>query len=236
MKKKFLDWIVVFIFAILGLGFSLPGVIGFANLPAEDEIAETEAQITHIVSHYDKSADRTSHDVYVTYEVDGKTYENVPISYWTGSMYEGKVITISYNPKNPSEVHTEGAAVFFATFSGIGGVFLLIAIVLVYKKLGKNRRVARLMAEDRYVEAEFDNVVINGSVTVNRRNPYNVVCRWKSPGGKIYLFKSDNVWNHPMSIIDERGIEKFRVWVDIDNPKIYRVDLGPITDNVVDLT
>ena len=53
----------------------------------------------------------------------------------------------------------------------------------------------------------------------NGRNPYQIIC--KSDNLEISEYVSENIWCNPETIIKERNITSFPVYLDPENPKKY---------------
>ena len=114
---------------LLGICFLVFGIIflsiGVSSTVNDQNYKETEALITDIEVEY-RSVDSKTYTVYIQYFVDGKEY-NSTLNYYESSFYEGKVITIKYDPENPHEIAATGIGVKILTF-GLGGVFALVGI------------------------------------------------------------------------------------------------------------
>ena len=70
---------------------------------------------------------------------------------------------------------------------------------------------------------------LNTNYRVNGRHPYRLSAHALLPNSeKIYTFESENVWGNLQAVIDAHKIEKVNVYIDLDNPKKYCVDLDEI--------
>ena len=79
------------------------------------------------------------------------------------------------------------------------------------------------------IYADFKEVTINYSYSVNTRHPYIIICTGKdSVTGEVRTFKSENLWDNPEYIIKERNITTFPVYIDINNRKKYYLSLEEI--------
>ena len=54
--------------------------------------------------------------------------------------------------------------------------------------------------------------------------------------GLVYLFRSNNIWYNPESIIEERQLKQLPVYLDENNYKKYYVGIDELEDMVQDLT
>ena len=114
------------IFGFLGTLFLVIGIVDFVSVNAEQKnTVETTATIIGFVYKTD------SNYPVVTYEANGEQYET-RLTFVDSTMKEGDRIQILYNPQSPEEAHPTGviAYLFGICFGGIGGVFVIIAVVL----------------------------------------------------------------------------------------------------------
>ena len=104
--------IVWIIFACIGIAFVILGfVIGNAmKIPEEDQV-ETTAVITEINRRRDSDGD-TTYDVWVEYEVKGKTYEQ-EIDTYVSSYKVGKEIEVIYDKNDPERVQAKDGEKIF---------------------------------------------------------------------------------------------------------------------------
>ncbi|MBQ4067659.1 MAG: DUF3592 domain-containing protein [Lachnospiraceae bacterium] len=148
MKK--VNWITL----IVGLGFMLfaTGLIlgGYfinkSHSDFMDTAVETEATIVDIKEEveYDRLDEEydTEHTVFISYEFDGNSYENVRLSYYTSSMRIGNKVTIYCDPLNPSEFRLKyGLNVVGIILYVVGGVLALGGfIIIICSFAGKSKR------------------------------------------------------------------------------------------------
>ena len=94
---------------------------------------ETTATITRIEST--RHGNKRTHTDYVTYEVNGVTYEGI-LNVHQSNYREGKEIKIYYDPSDPSRLSGDSGSLgyFIMGISGFSGVFSLAMI------FGKGRK------------------------------------------------------------------------------------------------
>lgn len=104
-----------------------------------DGLVATEATISEIT--VDHTFDDDDRDAYVDYTANGVAYSHVRLDYYSSSFYEGKKITVYYDPSDPGRI-TAGKdpllGILLICFSAPIGVFLLIRTILTYKRGGKS--------------------------------------------------------------------------------------------------
>lgn len=154
------------------------------------------------------------------------------------SFYEGQEIEIYYNKNNPAQIGISNFDYFlYLIFSSMGLIFAGIGIIGLYLPINKRKKLKKLKENGEVIYATYTETILNRSYSVNGRYPYNIVCEWNNPiDNKKYIFKSDNIWNNPENIIEERKIETFPVYINREKIKEYVVDIEQITENIVDLT
>lgn len=235
MKKDSANIVWIFL-ACFGIGYIIIGfVFGYVfKIPEEDQV-ETIAVITRMDSRRASDGD-TTYDVWVKYEVKGKTYEQ-KIGSYDSSYYVGKIIEIIYDKNDPGRVQAKGAYVLFGLiFSGLGIVFALLGIRgLLSGVLGKNKR-EKIKQTRTMIYAKYDGVDVNTALQVNGQSPFGIVCSWLNPeDNKTYIFRSENLYYNPQSIIESMGITTFPVYIDMENKKNYTIDISMIEEKIVDL-
>ena len=158
-KHEFLMLIFLFVGIALLVG---SGIFFKLNLDAKNKYLTTEAEIVEIRGSGD------SHSVYVTYEVDGVMYKHVRINMYSSSMYEGKIITIHYDPADPSKtVLTDGYMFAFILLLIMGSVFSLVGGTIVFKKLRKISLTKKIMRNGTAVRCFVTSFETDRSLKVN---------------------------------------------------------------------
>lgn len=128
-------------FVVIGIVFIIVAIIVGDS---EDEFRENAITTTAYVERVDaevvtephrsngknKTRIRTEYIAYVTYDVDGITYSNIPIKNGARKFSGGQTITIYYNSENPVQISTSlpdggpvriifiGVGVFATAFGG----------------------------------------------------------------------------------------------------------------------
>ena len=94
---------IFIIFAVIGI-LLLAGAVGFyvKNTKFKNNAVEITGKIVDIQSYRD-SDDDLNHSVYVSYSLDGEEYNNVPLNFYSSSMYVGQSITLYCDPKHPEK-------------------------------------------------------------------------------------------------------------------------------------
>ena len=125
----------------------------------------------------------------------------------------------------------DGIILFTLIFGGIGLLFFvlgLIFLIVVNRKMARNNK---LLKEGNYVMAEIVEVSLNYNVTVNRRHPYIVRCRYQDMYGNVNIFKSRDLFFDPTDLLKDQMV---KVYVDGENYKHYYVDIDEVLPNVIE--
>lgn len=124
-KKTARKEMLVFMFfglalLFLGLGMSVHNKL---FLRKADTV---QGEITHIYHH------RSTNKVYVTYEVNGKSYTGLYHDDNAGEI-EGQKVTVYYDPENPKKI-MDGRILskYFVFFVGVGAAMFLIGGYLIF--------------------------------------------------------------------------------------------------------
>lgn len=228
MKEKKLEKLIWPLFALVGTIFLIIGIVSFKYIFDYSNKVDTQGTITRIVSDFDDD-----YDVYVSYRVDGKTY-NSRLNYYSSSFYEGKKINIYYDKDNPNKIGSKSRNLIFLVFPLLGLIFFIIGLVGIIFKHKKKKMFKELKKNGRLIYANYVQITLNETLTVNGKHPYNIICEWKSPeNNKVYIFKSENIWINP-DIIMNNNITKIPVYINETVDKYY-VDVESITANIIDL-
>lgn len=233
MKENKIVTFIWTIFMIIGLIFCIIGAISLVFIFNTDK-KEVIGTITQIEYYRDYDGDE-SHRVMVKYEVDGKVY-NTRLNEYSSSYSEGDEIKIYYDEDNPKKISGNLKWLVGAIFIGIGTIFFVIGIIGTTYGINKSKKISRLKMTGTLVYGEYIETILNMSYSVNRRHPYQIICKWINPmDNKTYLLKSENIWVNPEKIIQEKGITTFPIYMNPKNMKQYVIDTEMLTKDIVDL-
>ncbi|MGN9019422.1 DUF3592 domain-containing protein [Lachnospiraceae bacterium HCP1S3_C3] len=220
------------IFVIVGIGLIAMAVFLYLKSSAfKRKAVEVPATISRIESYTTTRSSKhgrrtkTNYNVYVTYDFDGVTYENIPLGSYTSNMYEGAVITILCDPDNPVDIDNKGMLYFPVILLSIMGVLFgaggIIPIVISGKKKSKKEN---LMRNGRAVYAIVNEVGENPAYAVNGRHPYKIKCTYTDESTfQKYEFVSGNIWDNNVELDFPVG-SSIRVYVDVNDYSKYYVD------------
>lgn len=139
----------------------------------------------------------------------------------------GETVEVLYTPTDVQEAKIN-------SFSALWGGFLVMLILgMIFSSIAglmfligklRSRRKNHLQRNGVVVEAEFQSVSRNHSISVNGQNPFVIVCQWPDPvTSAVHVFKSESLWFDPSSYIKDKTI---RVFVERNNPKKFHVDVS----------
>ena len=235
MKQKRNSFMVLFcgIFLVGGAIFSAVGItMALADSGFRERAEEITAEITGISSYRASDGDRR-HNVYVTYQYDGRVYEDIELNFYRSGMYEGQEIPLLCDPENPGHVKSPGGMLLLEmVFLLIGILFMGIALVFIAVSRNKARRRKKILSSGKRLSAIVEQIAVNTSYVMNGRNPYQIYCYYRDEyKDVIYRFKSEDLWINP-NVVLQPG-DTIDVYVDGEDYSRYHVDAESILDKKV---
>ena len=218
------------IFLVVGAIFSAVGItMALADSGFRERAEEITAEITGISSYRASDGDRR-HNVYVTYQYDGRVYEDIELNFYRSGMYEGQEIPLRCDPENPGHVKSPGGMLLLEmVFLLIGILFMGIALVFIAVSRNKARRRKKILSSGKRLSAIVEQIAVNTSYVMNGRNPYQIYCYYRDEyKDVIYRFKSEDVWINP-NVVLQPG-DTIDVYVDGEDYSRYHVDAESILD------
>ena len=220
--------IIKYLFTFLGLAMLIGSF--YINEDTRSFIAQatkTEGTVVQLILSFSDHS-RTYHPLVRFTDTNGKAIEFVSSTGSNPPGYsEGEKVEVLYLPAEPYKARLNS---FFSLWGGsiivggLGTIFLLIGGGIFLAPKLKNRKNEYLKEQGSPIESEFQSVAFNTTVSVNGRNPFQIITQWKNPStSEIQIFKSDNLWYDPTEHIQNKRI---RVFIDRNNPKKYYVDLS----------
>lgn len=236
MKNKIrnagaVTFIIGIIFAFLGVTFIIAGIIVSAQTKSFlNKSEQTEAVISQIeADHYKMNGKRRiNYDVWVKYTVEGIQYEEL-LNYYSSSMCAGDIITINYDPNDPSRILSSlGSTVIVLVFIPIGAVFSILGSIFIIQKIISDSHRDKLIQNGERYTGVITNVVLNNYVRINGRHPFKAECEVIDPySGEKSLYCSDSIMND-ISYLVGRAVT---VYVDSNNKKKYYVDIDELINS-----
>lgn len=227
--------LIFLVFALVGLGMFIAGfVVMVKSHQFQKTAVEVPGTITKLLPRQDSDGD-VHYTVLVTYSYNGQSFDNVPLGFYSSSMYEGKAITLLVDPQAPGHMTSKSGDVFtYVLLLAMGAVFAAVGIIPLIVSLAGTRKRKKLMATGRQLHAAVEYTDINRSVTYNGRHPYIVYCTYLDPGTEItYRFKSKNLMRDP----GYAPGDPIEVFVDPEDYSRYAVVAdGPANPRVIDYT
>ena len=223
-KKKEKIFIHVFSGVFISIGILLVAACIYINVSSH--IFRQEAQTVKAVITAMRGASSESLGTpVVEYIVDG-THHVATLNMASSSMYPGKQITIYYNKDHPQEVrYLDENGWLTAIFLFMGIVFAGIGTAFMAVKHRQEQKTRLLQATGDVIEAEITDIRENMNKTMNGQHPIVISCRYRTSGGRVYLFQSGSFWYASYEIDMKK---KIRVYVDRNNPSNYYVDVDSV--------
>lgn len=179
-----------------------------------------------------KHRTKTSHEVYVSYEIDGIVYDNVSLNYYSSGMQEGDTIKIYYNPENPREILADGSQFAGILITGLlGFVFTVVGVCFVasYVKFLKKRK---LMITGTCIKLPIVEKRVNKHVRVNGQYGCYVVCAKEDSSSNLQrVYKSDTYYDSEFNSRYDLG-DLVSIYIDPQNADKYFMDMEHVESNV----
>jgi len=139
----------------------------------------------------------------------------------------GDTVGVLYLPANPEKANINSISGLWTgaiILSILGSIFFLIGFVIIFIGFFKQNKAKRLKEQGQKIKAKFQSVERNLALSVNGKNPYQILSQWQNPKTKkLHIFKSDDIWFDPSDFITENEIT---VFIERDNPNKYHVDIS----------
>lgn len=216
------------LFPLIGLAALMGAWMLYSNARQFVATAVTaEGTVVELVRS--RSSDSTTYAPRVTFtDAQGRAHAFTSRTSSNPPAYHvGETVRVLYRAESPQQARIDG---FFSLWGGalivgiLGSVFALVGLGMVLVPMLRQRRAAQLRASGRRIEAAFQGVEHNTSLTVNGRHPFCVISQWQNPAtSQVHVFRSDNLWFDPSEYITRTQIP---VYIDPADPDRYHVDLS----------
>lgn len=217
------------LFFVLGLIMLIVGIsLAISTNNFMKTAVSTSATITRIDSRRDSDGD-TNYTVIVEFKVDGQTYGG-ELNYYTSSMYVGKNETVYYDPSNPNHFKGKGSEIVNYILPIMGIVFMLVGGGIIMSMILKAKKKKKVLAYNYVIQANIVGFNMDTSVAMNGRNPYRLEANYVNPNdGKIYTYRSEEVWVDLTPILSQMQIVTIPVYVNPNNFAEYYMDISNLT-------
>lgn len=143
--------------------------------------------------------------------------------------HDGEQVKVFYQTDNPDKSRISdgvkgGKKVLFWTF-----ILILFNLLSVYFGRKKDKSENYFKTQGRKVEAQILGIDIDTSLTVMKKNPYKIDCKWTDPiTGKEYYHTIRYVWSDPEKLL--AGRKSLDVYIDRNDPEKYFMDIAFLGD------
>ena len=141
--------------------------------------------------------------------------------------YKGQAVPVRYRPEDPQKARIDdnsGLFLLAAIFSGIGGLFFLLGLIILWTIIRKNRGQKWLQLHGQSISAEVTGIEKDRSYTKNGLNPYRIEAQWQHPEhGTVHVFRSEAIWFDPTPFVHQRHVS---VKIDYDKPARHLMDIA----------
>ena len=107
---------------------------------------------------------------------------------------------------------------------GMGAVFALVGTLPLIIMYLRNKSGQRLLREGMPVKARFSEVILNTTININGRSPFQIVAQMHDTAANtVKLYYSHNIAFYPSPFINQEFVT---VYVDKKNPDKYYMDIS----------
>jgi hypothetical protein len=168
------------------------------------------------LSHYEvkyTSDDGVERTNMRTHSSKGRTY------------HDGDKVKVFYKIDNPdkcriSDGKKSGKKVVFWSF-----IMLLVNFLSVYQDRKRDKTKKYFKTNGRKVEAQILRTDLDMTLTIMKKNPYYIDCKWVDPmTGKEYTHTIRYVWTDPKILMEGRN--SIDVYIDRKDPEKYFMDIA----------
>ena len=138
---------MILFFAFMAAALIVIGIV--VSSRSKKGYVETTATIVELVEY--SAGEDVTYEVFVNYTVDGVLYEHVELNSYSGSLQEGKEITILYDPSNPSKIVGKSSSWLPILLFAGGALFAAIAVVVIVNTVRSIKK-AKAIAEKPTIE------------------------------------------------------------------------------------
>ena len=221
-------WIVGGVFFVIGIGLLFGGVSWWrSNAAFAAHAASIDGTVSDLVWRRSSKGNGGTYVPVIDFttpqgnriHVTGSTGSN-PAAYSRGDK-----VHLLYDPANPehAQIDTFMERSFGPTLlSGLGAVFALVGGGVLAARVRQRKVRAWLAQNGMRVQARFEGVDYDTSLTINGKHPWRLMAQWQHPATqKVYSFRSDPIWFDPSPYVNR---EKLDVMVNADDPSQYQID------------
>ncbi|MFY8149290.1 MAG: DUF3592 domain-containing protein [Prochlorococcaceae cyanobacterium] len=225
--------------AVLKIVFTLAGIAmlsGTFFLARNTMNFLAQASRTH-ATVVDLVASRSSDSITYAPSVQFTSLNGEPVQFVSSTSSNppgyavGQKVEVLYRPASPRDAEINA---FFPLWGGatimggLGVIFAGTGIGITLAPWLSRRGEEKIRQNAVVIETDFQTVQLNTFLTVNGRNPFQILTQWLDPAtGKLHVFKSKNLWFDPSPYIPD---QKIKVSLREGKPKKYHVDVSYLPD------
>jgi hypothetical protein len=141
------------------------------------------------------------------------------------SYHNGDKLKVFYKTDNPDKMRITDGVRTGKRVVIIGIVMILFNLLSIYSDRKKTKSENNFRTTGRKVEAQIVKTDKDMTVTIQRKNPYYIDCRWVDPmTGREYTHTIRYIWKDPQILL--AGRNTIDVYVDRNDPEKYFMDIS----------
>lgn len=141
----------------------------------------------------------------------------------------GDALKVFYQIDNPDKSRITDGVKGGRTTIIVGILLLLVNLLSIYQDRKRSKSANSFKTTGRKVEADITKIDLDMNITILKKNPYYIDCRWVDPmSGKEYTHTIRNIWTDPKTLL--AGRNRIDVYIDREDPEKYFMDIEFLGD------
>jgi hypothetical protein len=141
------------------------------------------------------------------------------------TYHDGDKLKVFYKTDNPDNMRITDGVRSGKKVVKIGIIMVFFNLISVYFDRKKTKSEYHFKTTGRKVEAQILKIDTDMTITVLKKNPYCIDCKWVDPmTGKEYTHTIRYVWKDPKILL--AGRNSIDVYVDRSDPENYFMDIS----------
>ena len=141
------------------------------------------------------------------------------------NYHDGDIVKVFYKADNPDKMRFSEGVRFGKKVVKIGVIMLLFNLFLVYTDRKRTKSENSFKTTGKKLQAQIVNIGTDTSISVLRKNPFFVDCKWTDPNtGREFTHTIRYIWKDPKMLL--AGRDSIDVYIDPDNLDKYFLDIS----------
>lgn len=194
------------------------------------EYEQIEAVIHDIRCYRDRDGDNSC-STYIKYFVDGKEYKNILYPVYSTGDKVGNIKKVFYNKADPSLITTKSMIYIGIVIICVSLLFILFFFFKIKDILNKERIRRELFKTGKQVYVDVINIVIDHSISYNKKNVYMAECIYTDELGNVFEMYSESTLEALKEYFEEKNQNlKLKAYIDRNDVNKYVIPIDYLFD------